>query len=111
MVAMTSGTRELVRAILDYERADKATDHELIDAIRSGDIEYWMDAIEASALFAPGELRRMRALFETEPEELVAVLREGTDELTDRRGTVKRRDSWVTGMAARSGCIGSASAM
>ncbi|WP_149361985.1 Clp protease/crotonase-like domain-containing protein [Lolliginicoccus suaedae] len=106
MATMTTGTRELVRAILAYERADNSSDWEFIDAIRNGDIDHWMEAIEASALFAPAELRRLRDSFEADPEQLVAVLLEGADDVADRRAATGRRGSWATSIAARSGCTG-----
>lgn len=85
MITLTSGTRDLVRAILAYECAEGLADRDAIAAIRDGDIEYWIDAIEASGMFAPGELRRIRVAFETDPEELISVMLEGADELRGRR--------------------------
>ncbi|MBB3036146.1 hypothetical protein [Hoyosella altamirensis] len=107
-MTVTSGTRELVRAILAYECADGLADRQSIEAIRNGDIEYWMSAIESSALFAPGELRRMRFVFESDPEQLIAVMLEGADELRERRsGSHLRNPQWVSEIASRSHSPGS----
>lgn len=99
-MTMTSGTRELVRAILAYECADGLTDRQSIEAIRNGDIEYWMSAIESSAMFAPGELRRMRFVFETDPEQLISVMLDGSDDLRGRRAMGSRRPA-ATGTEVR----------
>lgn len=86
MSGVPAGVDGLVRAIFAYEFDDLDTvDATAVDAIRSGDLTDWVQAISDSGLLTASVVRDLELAWRADPELLVDALLDGSDEITRRR--------------------------
>ncbi|MDG3012681.1 hypothetical protein G4X40_21305 [Rhodococcus sp. D2-41] len=79
--AHSSGVHTLACAVIRGEFDDTAVDARVFARIRDGDIDVWIEQIEATGLFTELEIHYLRAQWSDSPELLVAALIGDLDEV------------------------------
>lgn len=85
MLAVNDGQLDLVRAIFCEEFAPDGVGESTMRALVHLDVDSWIAALDRTGLFTGSELLRLTSLWRERPQELIAILLEGADELTLRR--------------------------
>lgn len=95
--ALSSGVHSLACAVIRGEFDDTEVDGRVLDRVRGGEIELWIEQIEATGLFTELEIEYLRVQWSATPELLVAALIGDLDEVRLGRPAAPRWGGLPTG--------------